>query len=280
MIQLPSIMEVLDRLAMSTTKTDERRILIRLLQLCASLDEQLLAWHEKLKTQIQGKVYWTVPSVADNPADDPALERVFPLAFRFPSLRIAHLLLFYWSMLILLYRTIQDIQKRLKRLKMQLTRATTMRYNFDVQDRDRSELRVEHNFPSDDRIALLANNISQSLEYCYRTKNGTLGPQVSIFPLLVAQSFYKSQPDRDRQLAWCSELGNMTAPDSRFDLYVIKFSEDGEAYARGYQRDMLLNKPLEGVSDRFLHGTLENLCAVAENCDLVALSDTLCDDRL
>lgn len=223
MIQLPSIMEALDKTVVSTNKTTERSVLIRLLELCSSLDDQLLAWNKKLKNQVNGQLYWIVPSVADSPADDPVLGRVFPLVFQFPSLRIAQLHLLYWSMLILLYRIIQDLQKRLKR---NVTIYISVNDGFNFQDQGRTQLCLEHKCPSNDRIALLANNISQSFEYCYCSKNGTLGPLLSIFPLWVAKSFYMSQSNRDRELAWCSELGNMTAPSSRFDLHLMKLSED------------------------------------------------------
>ncbi|KIN00042.1 hypothetical protein OIDMADRAFT_181273 [Oidiodendron maius Zn] len=224
MIQLPSIMEALDMLTTSPNKTTEVPILIRLLHLCSSLNWQLLAWSGKLKTLVHGPLYWTVPSVAVNPADDPVLGRMFPLAFQFPSLIIAWYLLLYWSMLILLYRTIQDIQKR---LKSQVTRGITPQHSFDLQDTYRSELDSDNSCPSDDGIASLANNISQSFEYCYRTEHGTLGYQSTLFALWVVQGFYKSQPNRARELAWCSELGNTTASNSRFDLRVMKLSGDG-----------------------------------------------------
>ena len=201
----------------SHNKAAERPTLIRLLQLCSILNGQLLAWREKLEKQGHSQLYWMIPSVADSPADDPVLGRVFPLAFQFPSLRIAQLLLLYWSMLILLYRTIQDIGKRLKE-----TGGTESQGIFRLQDTDRSEVCSDDSFPSNDLIALLANNISQSLEHCYRATNGTRGPQITIFPVWVAKSFYESQSNRGRELAWCSELGDTTAPDSRFDLYVMK----------------------------------------------------------
>lgn len=217
MIQLPAIMELLD-------KTAERPGLIRLLQSCLSLNEQLLAWNEKLTHQVHGQLYWIVPSVACSPADDPVLGRIFPLAFQFPSLGIAQLLLMYWSMLVLLYRTIQDIQERLEK---QVTSDTSVQQSIGQRDRDRSELSSDYGHPSNEQISLLANNISQSFEYCYRTKSGTHGLQSTIFPRWVAQSFYESQSDRGRELAWCTGLGNMTAPDSRFDIYVMKLGEDG-----------------------------------------------------
>jgi hypothetical protein len=224
MIQLPSIMEELDMLAMSINKAAERPALIRLLQLCSSLNGQLLAWNKKLENQVQGQLYWMVPSVASSPADDPILGRVFPLVFQFPSLRTAQLLLLYWSLLVLLFRTIQDIQKR---LNMQATSETALQTNFAPTYTDRRELCNEQICPSNDQIAVLANNISQSFEYCYRTKHGTLGLQTTVFPLWVVRNFYESQSDRSRELVWCSELGNMSAPDSRFDLHVMKLNGNG-----------------------------------------------------
>jgi hypothetical protein len=223
-IQLPTIMERLDMLSVSTSKTAERPILIRLLQLCSSLNAQLLAWKEKLEKQGHNQLYWMVPSVANNPADDPIFGRVFPVAFQFPSLRIAQLLLLYWSTLILLYRTIQDIQKR---LKWQVSDDPAWEHSFGLQDSDWNEVCSDHRRPSHRRIALLANDICQSLEYCYHHTNGTHGPQLTVFPLWVVQNFYRSQLDKGRELAWCSELGNMTAPDSRFDLYFMTLSEGG-----------------------------------------------------
>lgn len=225
MIQLPPIMEELDVLALSTNKMRERPLLIRLRRLCSCLNGQLLAWNERLENQYHGQLYWTVPSTAVSPADDPVLGRVFPLAFQFPCLRIAQLLLLYWSTLILLYRTLQDIQRR---LKGQLNCDIETQRRFGLQDRDRSEVCSDDIYPSNDLIAFLANNISQSLEYCFCVKYGTLGPQTTILPLWIAQSFYESQPDRVRELAWCCKLGDMTAPDARFDLNVIQPSKGGE----------------------------------------------------
>jgi hypothetical protein len=223
MIQLPFIMETLD-VVMRTNNKSERPAFNQLLQLCSSLNAQLLAWHEKLKIEVHGQLYWTVPSIAKNPADDPNLGSIFPLAFHFPSLKLAQLLLLYWSTLILLFRTTQDIQKRLKR---KATSGIATPHPVGQRDRNKSELCSNNNYPPDDRMLHLANNISQSLEYCYHSKNGTLGPQSTIFAVWAAESVYESLSGKRRELTWCSELGNMTAPDSRFDLHVIKFSADG-----------------------------------------------------
>ena len=225
MIKIPSIMESLDRLAFSTHRATETTVLSRLLQICSGLHEQLTTWNKDLKKQVDGELYWIVPSLAHSPADDPIRGRIFPLAFNFPSLNIAQLLLLYWSTLIVLYQTIQGIQQRLIRCGKE---NTEMELNLRYEDTaDRDERWLDHNCPSTSRVADLAKNICQSLEYCYRRKNGMLGLQSTVFPRWVAHEFYSSQPDCLRELIWCSEVGNMTAPDSRFDLHVMELTKDG-----------------------------------------------------
>lgn len=198
MIQLPFIMESFDTLIRSITRIPERPVLIQLGQLCSRLSAKLHTWNEKLKEQVPGQLYWMTPSVAHSPAYHPILGSVFPLALQFPNLRIAQLLLLYWSILIMLYRTVQDIENRIGR---QIANDTKTHHSFDPYAGYKIEPYYGQRPPSNEIIALLANNISQSLEYCYRTTNGTHGPQLASFPLWVAYSFYKSQPERNMELA-------------------------------------------------------------------------------
>ena len=218
MIQIPPIMESLDYLAINKNISAERATLTHLLQTCSSLDDRLLVWYEDLRKQVQGPLYWSLPLVARSPADDPVLGPIFPAAFHFPRLSVTQLLLLYWSTQILLYRTIQDIRRKMRSYasKLNVMKESTLL----VISSDGDEYCPNHAWPSNDSIAVLARNICQSFEYCYRSKSGTLGPQSTVFPLWVAQDFYASQSDRRRELAWCAEIGNMTGPDSRFDLHV------------------------------------------------------------
>jgi len=213
-------------LALSTNKASinkaaERTVLVRLLQISSSLHTQLLAWYENLRKQVNGQPYCVVPSLAHSPADDPLRGCVFPLAFHFPNLTVAQLLLIYWSTLIVLYRTVQDIHKRLGN---RAAENLVTQLNLDLEGRNK--ICFERSYPSNSRIAALARNLCHSLEYCYRSKNGTLGLQSTVFTQWVAQDFYSSQPDLWRELKWCTEIGNMTAPDSRFDLHIMKLSSE------------------------------------------------------
>jgi hypothetical protein len=226
MTQVPPILEAFDALVMTNAnKAAERTFLIRLLQQCTTLHAQLLAWCEDLREQIQGPLYWSVPSVARNPADA-INDRIFPLAFHFPTLSIAQLLLLYWSTLIVLYRTTQDIDKRLRSNKTEASfTGSNSRPRRDVRGNDQ---RSDYNCPSNTTISPLANKICQSFEFCYHSSNGTLGVQSTVFPRWVAHKFYASDPEYGRKFAWCEEIHKMTAPDSRFDLKIMKLGNCAE----------------------------------------------------
>lgn len=87
---------------------------------------------------------------------------------------------------------------------------------------------IQHGCLSDDDVAALAKKICQSFEYCYKSTNGTLGVQSTIFPRWVATDFYASRNKYKRELEWCEGVENMTAPESRFDVRVAKFGDMAE----------------------------------------------------
>jgi hypothetical protein len=242
MIQLPPIMEAFDSRATSmnsgTAKTANELSLARWLQSCFNLSADLSSWYKLLNTQIPGMLYWTVPCMTQSPADNAIQGPVFPLAFVFANLSVAQLLLLYWSTLILLRRIIQEILQELNQSAIEESNMQDILGNLEITDN--YEPCPDHKFvtgplsypfsslqfyPSDNDIALLANNICQSIEYCYLKRSGTLGVQSTIFPLWVAQDFYASRPDRGRELSWCSEVRNMIGPNSRYDVEVMTFGK-------------------------------------------------------
>lgn len=227
MIQIPGLLETFDSLALAQLHEISRRTALpSLLQRCSRLEVQLLAWCEVLREQVSGPLYSSIDPVAQNPIDSSGT-RTFPRAFQFPSLNIAQLLLLYWSALIILYRTIQDIDKRITEIQVKTGKRRNLS-NSPLQDSDfESDLgfsqHPNHSISSTVHIASLANKICQSFEYCYKGTNGTFGIQSTVFPRWVATDFYASIPEYHREWAWCQEVDNLTAPGSRFDLRVMKF---------------------------------------------------------
>jgi hypothetical protein len=232
MIQIPPLLETFDTLLITDiNKEAEESVLTRIIHRCSSLHTQLLAWYRVLNEQIPGQMYWSGPSKAHNPADLFGT-RIFPLAFEFPSLNISQLLLLYWSTLIVLYRTMQDIDKREQRFRSEAD-DTEHSPSSLLQDSasDSDPTFTQHhspNCPSTNHIAPLAGKICQSFGYCYKSTSGTLGVQYTLFPRWVVQEFYASRPEYYRQLAWCEEIHNMTTPGSRFDLGVTRIGNLNE----------------------------------------------------
>jgi hypothetical protein len=243
MIKVPYIMEAFDILTHKNTSFNDiakRKDLIHLIRSCYHVNAQLLTWHQKLRYELNGEFYTFVPAVAQNPTDDEIRGRVFPFAIQFPTLSAAQLMLLYWSTMLLLYRTIGDIQKL---LEVHKDGAMPKTPGQDPPAAQKSlphpaEISVYREITSGElplakcplysslpeSMGLFAANICQSVEYCYHSKNGSLGLQSTVFPIWAAQEFYASQPALSREWQWCSEIGNMTAPDSRFDLKVMKLN--------------------------------------------------------
>ena len=227
MIQIPGLLETLDSLAVAQLHgISGRTALTSLLQRCSRLEAQLLAWCEVLREQVSGRLYSSIDPVAQNPIDSSGT-RTFPRAFQFPSLNIAQLLLLYWSALIVLYRTMQDVDKRIAKTQVETGKPRHLS-NSPLQDNAiESDLgfsqHSNNSIPSTVYIASLAKKICQSFEYCYKGTNGTFGIQSTVFPRWVATEFYALNLEYHREWAWCQQVDNMTAPGSRFDFRVMKF---------------------------------------------------------
>jgi hypothetical protein len=120
-------------------------------------------------------------SSSSNPADTSGT-RTFARAFQFPSLNIAQLLLLYWSALIVLYRIMQDVDKRIAKMQFEIGKIKNVSNSLLQDSTIESDLgfsqHASHSIPSTVHIASLARKICQSFEYCYKGTNGTFGIQI------------------------------------------------------------------------------------------------------
>ena len=72
------------------------------------------------------QLYSSIHPVAQTPADTSGT-RIFPRAFQFPSLNIAQILLLYWSALIVLDRTMQDVDYIIAKTQVETENPRTCR---------------------------------------------------------------------------------------------------------------------------------------------------------
>ena len=189
---------------------------------CGKLDQSLELWYEELQHEIPAPQYWPELSTIDNPADDQEHGKVFPVCFKFSSLRNAKVLMNYWALSIMLHSTdlltYRALQEQSKREVPRLEHPPDDWCHSCVSGRVCRHCGSEANKVSHDMSCLppltwkhdhryfqiLADNIAQSMEYCLSRDMGTLGGQWVLFPLRVAIQSYSHSPCR--KLSWAKVI--------------------------------------------------------------------------
>lgn len=172
MIQIPGILETFDSLAVAQIHgISGRTALTSLLQRCSRLEVQPLAWCEVLREQVPGQLYSSIHPVAQNPTESSGT-RIFPRAFQFQCLNIAQLLLLYWPALTVLYRTLQDVDKRIAKIQVDTgnprnVSSSSLRDSAIESDLGFSQ-HSSYSIPSTVHIASLAKKFCQSFETATR----------------------------------------------------------------------------------------------------------------
>jgi hypothetical protein len=159
---------------------------------CQQLESRFIEWHEKLKTDTLGPLFWREPSELYSLSRESALpeldieEYYFPERFWYSDTETAYAHLLYWTSLQYLYNTYCITWVRLQRLpgySAFLQSATLEKGNFS--------------FPPNPLLYSNAHacacNISQSLEYFIMTeKTGGIGAGRIAFPISVAKGFFEN----------------------------------------------------------------------------------------
>jgi hypothetical protein len=237
-VDLPSILEQADILSNEAKGSGKFATGLSLYACCRSLYCNLQDWHSELQSQIPGPLYWAIPSSVQNPVDSAGLGMVFPFSLQFQSLHVAQLVLIYWSALALLYNTMHQVYFVLE--SEYADQWYSDNHMMSQQEESMNRPAVETCFskasekvnsttkwrttkpPSVEEMIKLSRCICQSVEYCYQTNKGTLGPQSTVFCLWAAKQCFLSQSGYERELSWCSEIKNMNGPDHRFDLKIME----------------------------------------------------------
>lgn len=181
--------------------------------------EKLHEYHESLKSETQRALYWAVPSRAHNPADDPYDHRLFPFALEFASLEIASQVVFWWAIVVHVLSSIIDLHEQFFGDALLEQKSSTI-----------PEPRFNSRFPSISSIREEADRLTrylcQSIEYCYKTENGTIGPQMTTYAQWVLGSYFRKY-HLERELAWCLSIKNMKGPGFLHGIELMGF-HDGQ----------------------------------------------------
>jgi hypothetical protein len=156
-----------------------------LLDRCWKLDARFRAFYAALEQKSLGPIYWPeLPKQDELDTEDPDLGRVFPVAFHFPNLEMAHLCIMYWASSAILWSGMAFSYKILEQFKLdaQLAQFPRLEHRRDV--------------------ASLARNICQSVEYLMLTEYKVHGKTAAVFPLKVAIETLNDASGCERELKW------------------------------------------------------------------------------
>jgi hypothetical protein len=161
----------------------------------------------------QKPVYWSVPARASNPIDNNYAEKLFPFALIFSSVAGASAWIFCSSIML-------DILDTIMLLCSSNHHDNTTLPHVDRCLNGSIESSVLGTIQADAKE--LARLLCQSIEFCYRTENGTFGPQITCYAQATLLRYFE-RCGLSRELAWCRAIPRMTGPGSNFGIDLMQF---------------------------------------------------------
>lgn len=160
---------------------------------CWKLDVRLQAWYTRLEKEISGPVYWPELSTGVCLVEDPDLGNVFPVAFHFSDLKIAHVCMLYWATFSILWSGMASLYQVMERF-----------HPSDGSGDCSRTFRASQLPPLEHRkdVTALGKNICQSIKFCIDDQVGGFRPVSVVFPLKVAIEALQCGPNCVRELAW------------------------------------------------------------------------------
>lgn len=185
---------------------------------CWEMDTILQEVYDDLEKEFSSPMYWSVLATEPNPADDPVLGKVFPVAYHFSNLTVARSLMLYWSCRLLVWTGFFFLYSGILEIDIEAAEARCSNYpDCAMFDDDMCHCRylVEKSAgwykydqsllrPLDDRtdLRLLTNNVCQSVEYCMKSGIPMFGSWSCSTPLSFVYETTKSFPGFKRERAW------------------------------------------------------------------------------
>jgi len=195
-IDIPSIMASAHGLLQNDVESVDLPYYINLLlHKFNELDEWRVLYQERTWAESKIPVYWSVPARASNPIDTSDIDKLFPFALIFSSMGAASAWIFGSSIMLNILDTILLCVP-----------------NSDSNIQANSE-----------KIARL---LCQSIEFCYRSENGTFGPQITCYSQATLLRYFAHR-GLERELEWCRNIPNMKCPGASFEIDLMQFQASG-----------------------------------------------------
>jgi hypothetical protein len=208
--ELPQVLEEVEVILANGHKTAST-VASSLLRSLLHFYDKLVGWKELFNSRLDNKGYWAVPSKLHNPSDDAYSDRLFPFALEYASLDISMLFTFGAGVMLQVLTTILQLNKHIKYFESQ---STTQYRMIDSIVTNESDQRYDSEASIREEANQVARLVCSSVEYCLRKDMGTLGPQCLCHAQWILRRYFY-QSGLKRELDWCSNMRNMSGPDSR-----------------------------------------------------------------
>ena len=197
---LAAVLEFADRIGAISDNAETTKGRMELLDTCHQLNDRFQIWYDEFINISPSPLYWPTLSTFNglqggvNP---------FPVSFQFSNLRLAEMIVTYWSLQLILSGTIAMNSLALRQTSSPPNPTLGIEQpqgaNTDTTSKPRSP--NKHIRAS---ILILAGNIAQSVEYCMQSSMGLIGSLKIVFPLRIAMGTFQRQPGPE--LAWCQAM--------------------------------------------------------------------------
>ncbi|KAF5601789.1 hypothetical protein FPANT_1653 [Fusarium pseudoanthophilum] len=212
-IDIPLVMAEAYALASSDEADGER--LSRYIDLLTEKFYLLENWralvHRNIAARNQTPLFWSVPSRSSNPADDGYPDKLFPFALMFSSVEGASPWILCCSIMLDIIETILLLRAKAASL------GVSPSLDGSAQKGSPTQADADH----------IARMMCQSIEYCYRSENGTFGPQITCNAQTTLLGYFAGRGMK-RELEWCRAIKYMKGPGTSFGIDLMQFKKPPE----------------------------------------------------
>ena len=221
--EAPAVLEQSD-LLMSESGTLSDQEMGNIFSTSLTVIEKLEDRQQRYRAEIGRPLFWTMPSSVENPADESYDSKVFPFALHFNNLETASQVILLWSITLQVLCSMLDLYERFfdtSALSPAFKRSNAADATVPVPI-------LNSRFPTMLSVKAeadkLARYLCQTIEYCHRISNGTIGPQMTCYSQWILKSYFR-RLNYKRELAWCLNIKNMRGPEFRHGIELMGFQE-------------------------------------------------------
>lgn len=176
---------------------------------CWEIDREVSALWDSMEKSQSSPLFWPHLALLEWDQDDTDEARLFPVAFHFPNLGVAHCLLVCWTVQTILWHGMKELYRLMGELKMAAATIGRVEDGIDLDSehgRFRTALACSGNVfdipPLEHRADFVApaRNIFQSVEFCLREDTLDQGPKMLAAPLRVSTEVLRRYPDLKREV--------------------------------------------------------------------------------